>query len=92
MTATTTELADALAVAAERLLWQVPHNEVHLGGCRPFAGPLSTCEPGCAVDETERALARYLAHRSERPYGWRGYFSRKLAAAIAEVSKLIGGQ
>jgi hypothetical protein len=88
----TTELADSLATAAERLLWQVPTNDAHLGGCRPYAGPQSVCEPGCAVDATERALAMYLAHRSERPFGWRGYFSRALAEALAAASRVVGGQ
>lgn len=86
----TTELADSLAKAAESLLWQMPTDAAHLGGCRPYAGSQSVCEPGCAVDATVRALARYLAHRSERPFGWRGYFSRALAEALAKVSTLVG--
>lgn len=84
-----TEIADALCMAAEHATWAMGAQS-HLRGCRPDAGPLSACEPGCVVDELQRAVDAYLRLRSERPHGWRGYFSRKLADAIAAASRAVG--
>jgi hypothetical protein len=81
---TTTELADDLAMALER---SGAHGR-HLPSC--YGGTSDAEECWCGARELERSLAAYLEHRSERPHGWRGYFSRHLAEALAAVSKLVG--
>jgi hypothetical protein len=79
---TTTELADVLAMAVERASIN------HKPSCYAATSDDEGC--WCGVREVERALTAYLEHRSERPHGWRGYFSRHLAEALARVSKLVG--
>jgi hypothetical protein len=84
------EAADSLAMAVERAWFNIDTLDTHLGNCRPWAGALSSCEAGCPIEELRASLSAYMTLRSERPHGWRGYFARGLAEALARVSKLVG--
>lgn len=82
--ATTTELADVLAMAVERAGGTVRH----LPSC--YGGTSDDEECWCGTRAIEDALEAYILHRSERPHGWRGYFSRRMAEALAWASRAVG--
>ena len=84
MTSPTVRLADELAKAVACSSPAAQHGPSCYGG----TDDRSDC--WCGTREVQRALDAYVQHRAERPHGWRGYFSRRLAEALAAVSKLVG--